>query len=240
MMLTRSDFDYLEDKKREIVNCCTLCKGDGRECACQSAYSFEIRMAQSRIPVKYRSFTISKISMPDVKEARDTVVDYIENLDEKRKQGTGLFLWSEAKGTAKSSFASIILKHAIEKGYSCYFTDLNECLEMITGSWFDDVKKDEMKKRLLESDFVVIDDVGGKEVRTKSNSEIILTSFTTLFKARCDSLLPTIMTSNLDPKEDITRAYGERLYSMICEHLQIVQCRGLDFRQTVLAGKINE
>ena len=170
MMLTRSDLDYLQALKREIVGKCATCQGSGVDCTCQEAYTLEIKMAQARIPVKYRSFTLATIASPEVKKAREIVADYITNIKEKREKGTGLFLWSETKGTAKSSFASIILKAAVEKGYSCYFTDLNECLEMITGSWYDDVKKDEMKKRLLESDFVVIDDIGVSHRHTRRGS----------------------------------------------------------------------
>lgn len=238
MSLTNSDLTYLKRLKQEIVFSCPICLGSGKNCPCQERFSLEIKKAQSRIPIKYRNFNLATITMPDSKNVKSTVTEYINNMALNRKEGNGLFLWGET-GVAKSSFGCIILIAALERGYTAYFTDLNECVSLTTGSWFDEDKKREFEKHILEADFLVIDDVGGKEVLSKSNGEMIQTTFTSLFKNRCDSLLPTVMTSNLSPT-DLNDKYGDRLYSIACEHLQTVKCNGIDFRQEIIAkGKEN-
>jgi DNA replication protein DnaC len=238
-MLSSVDLTYLQQRKQELVLSCTLCKGSGAYCSCQEKFALEIKMAQANIPIKYRQLTLDHVTAPAIKPAKDIIISYIEGLAENRKKGNGLFLWSETKGTAKSTLACIILTEALRRGYSAYFSDLDECIRLTTGSWGNNDKRRTLEKHILETDFLVLDDVGGKEVKTRSSSDpemrnpLIETVFTSLFKNRSDTLLPTIMTSNISP-DDLAKSFGERLYSMTCEHLLSVECGGVDYRIEVL------
>jgi len=238
-MLGENDRKYLQQVKQQIVFGCNVCHGSGVDCPCQELYAMEIRKAQAEIPIKYRNFTLETINSPVARPARDKVEKYIHSLAEKRKTGDGLFLWSESKGTAKTAFGCILLLQALEKGYSTYFTTLGKCVDRTAEGWYDDVKKEEFKQHILETDFLLIDDIGGGEIKTRGNRELTETTFTTLFRDRCNALLPTIMTSNLHP-QDLQSDYGERLFSIACEHLSTIECAGPDFRREVIAKQKRE
>lgn len=235
-MLSEADRKYLELLKKSITENCPVCKGSGQDCDCQKQFLLEINKAQSHIPIKYRQFTLDDIDVLESKSAKEKVISYMNDLTTRKLKGDGLFLWSENKGTGKTALGNIVLIEALKQGFTTYFTDLDECVTLTTSGWFDELKKREFAHQILETDFLLIDDVGGMEVRTKGNSDLIETTFISLFKKRCNNLLPTIMTSNLRP-EDLQEDYGERLFSIACEHLITVECKGADFRQTVIAPK---
>jgi DNA replication protein DnaC len=235
-MLSEVDKEYLTELKKILVSNCAICQGSGRDCECQQKFSVEIKKAQAHIPIKYRQFTLEDITVPESKNTKEKVKVYMSDLKAKKKNGEGLFLWSENKGTGKTTLGNIVLMKALYEGYTGYFTDLDECISLTTEGWFDDSKKKEFEHQILETDFLLIDDIGGLEVRTKGNLPLIQTTFTSLFKKRCNRLLPTIMTSNLEPSR-LTDGYGERIYSVACEHLQSIECEGTDYRQTELAKR---
>ena len=120
---------------------------------------------------------------------------------------------------------------ALKMGFTGYFTDLGKCMELITDGWHDDEAKADFTKRILNSDFLVIDDVG-KEY--KSRTGFLEAHFDRIFRERANNLLPTILTSNLAPT-DIATDYGKRLFSILNEHLLVVETNMSDYRRKVIA-----
>ncbi len=228
------DLQEINRLKQIIIMNCTKCKGYGNPCSCQDKFQLEVRKLLANIPPKYRNFMINQINAPAVQKARIEVQEYLNDLTEEKEKGRGLYLWSQNKGTAKTALACITLIEALKKGYSAYFTDLDECIAAIMDGWYDKEKRAEFEKRILHSEFLVIDDIGGMEIKTKGNVELITTVLTTTFRKRSNALRPTILTSNL-PLQDVDRAFGERLQSSMHEHLRIIECKGIDYRKDVIA-----
>ena len=193
----------------------------------------KIKKVQADIPLKYRQMTLDIIDFPESKSTRDKVGHYMNKLDERKKNGKGLFLWSEINGTAKTSLACIILIEALKKGYSGCFTNLGECVDLFASGWYDTAAKEQFERQVLETDFLIIDDVGGFENKSGNSKGMMETTFTRLLKSRCNYLLPTIMTSNLKP-EELDNAYGARIYNATSEHLEIIKCEGVNYVQNIM------
>jgi len=109
-------------------------------------------------------------------------------------------------------------------------------MEMITEGWKDEQVKSDFGKRILSSDFLVIDDVG-REYKTRSG--FIENQFDMIFRIRTNALLPTILTSNLAPA-NIATDFGKRLISILYEHLIIVETNGKDYRKVIARKNAKE
>jgi DNA replication protein DnaC len=238
-MSNAEDNYRIQRLKEQIVLSCPKCKGYGTPCSCQEEFKLEVKKVFAHIPLKYRDFTLDMINEPQVLPAKKLVETYINNINDEKLRGGGLYLWGHNKGTAKTAFSCITLIEALKKGYTAYFTDLDECVSAIMDGWFDASKRGDFEKYVIESDFLVIDDIGGMEIKTKGNKEVIATALTSLFKKRANALRPTILTSNLD-LNDIDDVFGERLFSIMHEHLTIVECAGMDFRKSTIGPNRNK
>lgn len=228
------DKQYLKQKKVVLIDRCPQCAGLDLSCACYPRYFLEIAKAEAAIPIKYRNFSLSSINQPESKLIVASINAYVKNLKVHKPKGRGIYLWGNT-GNAKTALASIILIEALKQGYTAYFTDLIKCMEFVTDGWKDEAVKANFGIKVLQSQFLVIDDVG-KEYKSKTG--FTEAHFDMIFRERANNLLPTILTSNLAPTE-IATDYGKRLFSIFSEHLIILETAGADYRRKVLA-KQNE
>jgi DNA replication protein DnaC len=230
LFMNTVDQQYLLKKKTAFISNCIKCKGLNLSCDCYPQYFLEVAKVNAGIPIKYREFTLAKINFPESQEVVKKVATYIQALPDHRDHGLGMYLWGNT-GNAKTAMSCVILIEALKKGYSAYFTDLIKCMSFITAGWTDDEVKADFTKRILNSQFLVIDDVG-KEY--KSRTGFTEAHFDMIFRERANNLLPTILTSNLSPT-NIATDYGKRLLSIFYEHLLVVETNSTDYRRKVLA-----
>lgn len=229
MSLSIKDENYLRELKIKLVKNCPKCHGSGVPCICWDKYSLEVKQANYKVPYKFRHFTLDTLESEDVQVPKEKVKKYIKSLKDNYIAGKGLLLWGRGKGTGKTTLGCIVLNEAIKLGYSVHFTTLDDCIALITSGWYDEDKKQEFVDNILNSDFLLIDDVGGRESKVKGSSLLLESGLTTLFKQRSDDMLPTIMTSNLALPQ-LEPEFGERLYSSACECLKPINCSGIDWR----------
>lgn len=236
-MLTDSDFAYLQGYRRELAAKYHKVSSEDifQDALCVQEYRLEVRKVQSHIPAKYRRLTLDDITHPQLKVSKEYIQDYISNLEENRKQGVAPFLVGPC-GTGKSLLGTIILTEALRRGFTAQFSKLDECIDLLTSSWYDDELKQEFNQQILSVDFLMIDDLG-IEMRSLT-SNLVESTLSKILRVRADNLRPTILTSNLDPNNFKTN-YDGRIYSIIKEHALIVPCNGVDYREQILAPKIN-
>ena len=236
-MLTDRERKHLIDFRKKIIETCNNCLGNGwvagRECLCFHLYTLEAKKAYAEIPMEYRGFTIDMIDQPESFGSKTLVETYIKNLRERHENGDGLLLWSENTGSAKTTLACIVLMNALEQGFSAHYTTLAKCLDMIYAGWYDEMIKVQFQKQILDTDFLLIDDLGGMEIATNS-SDAKVSALTTLFKERSQAMLPTIITTNLSP-DQLQKDFKARTFSTILQRLEIIHCPGPDFRREVIA-----
>jgi DNA replication protein DnaC len=130
--------------------------------------------------------------------------------------------------------AVYILKEAIKKGYkNVRFTCLSDIVSLFTAAWYSSDEQKEFYNRMMDTQFLVIDDVG-KEYKSKSNlSESV---FDRVLRYREH---PTIITSN-KALEDIETTYGESITSLMYGKLISVRFAGSDFRKEEISKRLKE
>lgn len=230
--LAPQDKAYLVRQKQEIIDSCKQCTGLSLTCECYADYFLELAKVTASIPIKYRDFNLSKIDTPDATPLVQSIRKYLNNIRTFKEKGRGIYLWGNT-GNAKTALSCVILMEALRQGYTAYFTDLSKCMDLITDGWHDDESKADFTRRILNSDFLVIDDVG-KEYKSKTG--FLEAHFDQIFRERANNLLPTVLTSNLAPT-DIATDYGKRLFSILNEHLLVIETNMSDYRRKVLAPK---
>lgn len=228
-------------RKKEIKSKCPKCKGIG--CShCDSLFRFELEMAKANIPRKFWHWNIEDFTNEPIKEK---IVFYCNNLKKALDKGTG-YLLQGSYGLGKTWMACEILKAAIKQKYTARFTTLADTITLLTKGWYDDQKSEEFCQNVLEVDFLVLDDIGKEYKSEKKN--IVDPVFDSLFRARANDCLPTIITSNKvhsvqtedDIRDTMEQTYGGSLLSLFHEHLIKVIFTGKDYREQTIAPKLSK
>jgi DNA replication protein DnaC len=159
-------------------------------------------------------------------DAQDQVGEYITNLDYNIRIGRGLILWSKTPGTGKTLLGSLIVKRSLARGVDCYLTQFNEMLDIFTSGWRDEDERAWFIRRIRNVTLLAVDDIG-KESGGRSN--VVDSMFDTVMRHRVASGLPTLITTNLTPKE-IQQGYGMYVMSLLSEQCEDIEVPGMDYR----------
>ncbi len=196
-----------------------------------------LEMWRAGIPLKYWEHEPEDIS--DVK-IQAAIQKYVSKMDQCIDRGIGLYFYGK-QGVGKTLAACLILKEAIKKGYEVQFTMLTEILEKYCDAMYDEGKKAEFRRKILEADILVIDDIDKIHISQKSN--FADATYDYLFRTRANSRLPFIVTSNMKPAEFINQegmAFGNSLGSLFTEHLYEVEVVSRKDRRKDIQKKLEE
>jgi len=233
-------------KKRYCDNC-QICKGTrviGEEesnivkCSCLTQFNNAYALAHANVPVAFRELTSKDIDESFKQENQEhfrRVQLYTQQQDKALETGFGLFMQG-ACGAGKSFVATLILKHALRKGYSGYFILMSDLVNATFSALRNiEVKKD-LERLIVQIDFLVIDEIDkGFQDQNDSVQKMLLP----LFKKRCDYFKkPLIITSNV-PKGDIAQNVGKTIASMFTERLTEITFTG-NYRPQILDKLENE
>lgn len=225
-MLTERDRKYLLKLRKQIVEECPTCRGTDYKCPCLDKFRLEFKKVKANIAVKYRSLTLDQITHPQTTEVRSRIAEYINNLDENLEEGRGIFLYGST-GLAKTSIASIVLIEALKKGKTGYFLTLDALVDLYASGWKDEEAKNRYHELVLETDVLVIDEIGNE---TRTNTNLVGSCLNDVLRRRFNNAQTTIATSNLFFKK-IKDVYGDEVYSIFSESVTPYEFKGIDFRQ---------
>lgn len=131
--------------------------------------------------------------------ALEQVKKYLQQLDENRKKGIGIYLCGDV-GCGKTHLAVAVAKEAIRAGWSVKFTALIDLL-LEMRRCFDDGKSEEtVLGSCCGVDFLVLDDLGKENPK-----EWGLSVLYNIINERYESRRPVILTSNYAPGELVRR-----------------------------------
>lgn len=187
------------------------------------------------IPKSFIGSTLKEFSdydIPELKEVKNFIGDYIKNIHSNFDNNKGLFLCG-SNGVGKSFLSCIILKNAYINRYSIRRVTFSDYIKEYTRMW--DCKDLSVKTTLEENfyyyykapEFLVIEEIG-KELDTKLSPTVL----EDLLRYREEHGLPIIICTNLSAKL-IEERYGKSIMSLIkgnCTYIKIV---GKDQRETV-------
>lgn len=117
-------------------------------------------------------------------------------------------------GRGKTHLASAIANDLIEHGYSAKFVVVPEFLDALRFSYQKDevATESDIIRQIQGTPVLILDDLGAHNYSEWTKGKIF-----TLLNYRLNYQLPTIITTNLVPGEDLDQVIGERTVSRIVE-----------------------
>ena len=210
-------------------------------CNCLEQWMLTRLLRESGIGNAYQRYSWNHVRAVNP-EALETVRLYLSRLDEFIAAGIGLILWSERNGTGKSLLSSLVLKEAMARGHSVYYTTLVEMADHHTASWSDKEHREWFQRRICGAKVVVIDE-WGKENPGRAN--VIDELLDKVIRSRVANNRPTILPTNLRPDQsgdvggDFSR-YQAALMDLLVEQCLQVEVSGQSYRSRVISDKIND
>lgn len=209
------------------------------DCDCEAQWVLHLWLLNAGIGKAYQRLSLRDVPDERLKSVTEAL-DYIGHIEGNLRLGLGLMLWSELRGTGKTLVATLALKRVLAAGYDGYFTTFSDMLDMYASSWRDKEEKRWFDQRVRNVQFLVIDDIGKEnEARRRKASEtggnsnehslgMIEAMVDAVVRARNAAALPTIITTNLTPKE-IDQGYS--VASLLAGTVKPVHVIGRDYRQ---------
>jgi len=231
-----SDFEKLQELKSDMVGKCPDCAGSGYigndECKCLTKFSSYVKLHYNGVEKEYWDLTLDDLHIEPISKSK--IKDFIDHIDNAKKHGLGMAL-SGGHGTGKTLSSVLILKAAIAKEYSVYFTTLAELLKLIKQT-FDSSREDTealkelYNSKIMGSDFLVIDDMG-EEYTPRTFGSFCVAEMSMLMRHRRRNCLSTIITTNLS-RDVLMDKYGSAISSLLKSNLEYITFAGKDYRET--------
>lgn len=136
----------------------------------------------------YTQMQSKQLASVAVKHAK-VFVDRFESFE---RQGMGLYIYSESRGSGKSRLASTIGNELTERGIRCRYEPAHKILTEIQKSWSDNnVSEGKIIERYIEPRVLIIDDLGAR-----SGKDWMDEKFFMIIDSRYQDNKVTICTSN--------------------------------------------
>jgi len=117
---------------------------------------WEIKMLESGIPEKYRASCWDNYEGKKDSISYNKLSTYCDRLGSARRKGVGILLQGE-EDSGKTYVGVCILKEALKKNFTVYYTTLNQIIEDIKKTYEDNSYKAVVDERYMWTDFLFID-----------------------------------------------------------------------------------
>lgn len=163
--------------------------------------------------------------------AYKVAVKYVKTF--KEWNGESLMLWGEP-GNGKTHLAAAIVNELSKKGYIVVFQSVPELLQRIRSTFNSENKENETQimRALLECDLLILDDIGAEKT-----TEWVEEKLFNIIDGRYRKELPTLYTSNLEPKE-LKNQVGKRSYDRMVETSLTVKNEAASYRREIAKQRL--
>lgn len=187
------------------------------------------RYAESNIPIEYWYLKMDRDFKGDPRLKAQYEV-YVENLKLCYQSGTSV-CFAGGHGLGKTMTITCILKRAAVKGYSCLYTTLADVVNVLTQG--DNESRFLARRELAMVDFLAIDEFDPRFMQSDNAADLYARSLETVFRARSQNGLPTLMgTNSPNPVESFRGPLKDSIDSLMKGYMQLfLVTPGKDFRK---------
>ena len=201
---------------------------DGTEvaypCKCYNKRLINNKIKFANIPDAFKDIRLTSFrgdyykDRKQINEINKAITYYLDNLDEMKAEGLGLYLYSETRGSGKTRMATSLANEFIyEHGMSVRFATSMDIISEIKASWKNESEVEtetKLIKYLTSVEVLVIDDFGIEKKDEKQNW--IDDKLYQIINKRYMEKLITIFTSNYK-LDDLM--YDERIVNRVRERV---------------------
>ena len=200
--------------------------GNPHDPKCSRALRLVDLMSESNIPVGY--WFVKMKGFGGSEKLKEVVEDYISNINDKYVSGISICLAGN-QGTGKTMSSICILKAALKKDFSVYYTTASDVMAEMTNY----ESNSGIRKTLRESDFLVIDELDSRFFPSDAQKELFSSIYESIFRFRAHNNLPTIICTN-ETNDILNVFYGQGVQSITSlnnQYLKIYPVTGKDYRK---------
>lgn len=227
------EFEYRYTDKCIFKGSCPRQDRIGCDINCPIQPEFYYLLHSSNIPNQYKKLVILYPSDVDMKTF-NVLADIKNDVENFVKDGRFLYLWGNAAGNGKSTFACKIMKAylasiCIGNGFKdrAWFEYIPSFL--LLAKEFDSEERKLHIEALTKRDLVVLDDIGAVH-----NTQYDITVLSDIINTRYSNGLATIVTSNISPT-NMGKALS-RLTDRLCSDI-VLEMKGGGRRKSVSTYK---
>jgi DNA replication protein DnaC len=176
----------------------------------------------ANIPQRYQRFNFD-VDFTEQPEAKETVEEYVANIDNAIRSGVGFYVYSPGLGTGKTAIATHIAKSAVRRAYDRVHHTVwfDSFFNLVASPQLDRDDKSFIEHKYQATQLLVIDDVTPGRVSQKQE-DYFADILERVIRHRAHGSLATIVTTNMTPDE-LKNSYG-RIFSLLsdsCEDLEL-------------------
>jgi DNA replication protein DnaC len=211
-----------------------LWRGKEHPCDCEYQLQLHKHYLNAGIGVTYQRLDFDDYKGPT--GALTGIEKYLQRHEKYVRRGMGMYL-TGSYGTGKTMLANLVVKELVKFGYTAWSTTFSQTVEMFTAGWSDKAEKDYFQRKFINSEILLLDDVGRELRGTRIN--LAETTFDAILRQRVQAGRPTIITTNLTPA-DLEQGYGAAILSLIREKSLEQVLNGNDFRAAANNREMDE
>lgn len=157
---------------------------------------------------------------PVMKEIFEAMKRYAENFSHNSRS----LLISGKTGLGKTHLSLAVANKVLERGYSVVYDSASNILHEIEKEHFSREHSSEMTDLVMQTDLLILDDLG-----TEYTTPFYTSTIYNIINTRLNHAKPTIISTNLS-KYEITGRYDERVSSRLFAMYVRLEFRGTDVR----------
>lgn len=219
MNYSQKQFRFLTNLKKEIVDSCGRCAGEGWtrendelvECLCIKVFRFVKEMYIANLPKKYWPFYLPTLWISD--EYKSMILHYLRNIENAVEKGLG-FMFLGKPGIGKTVAMVEIAKGLITKGYKVHYTIAERLINKI----FTD-KESGNFSFYSQFNVLFLDELD--KLRVEGVESIRLT-MENVFRFLLGEGKVMIIAANWTTSE-VERCFGQSFYSLLKRYLNIFE-----------------
>lgn len=186
-------------------------------------------------------FETTKITNKTFENAYNICYNYAERWQQKLETGAGIYLYG-GTGVGKTHLTACIGNELLKNGVPVLFTSFVEISNNLLNGYATGQTDDVYINKLINIEFLVIDDIGTERIRTKNGDTFMQDKIYYIIDSRYKKQLPTIYSSNYSIGELIDdRGLEQRTADRIAETTIKINLKNApNYRAEIYKENIND